>query len=59
LPAPRLEESASCILRLRESTGKEHAAILRETAGAWSGLEGEAIENAIEEGCERMDPRDR
>jgi hypothetical protein len=58
LPAPRLEEAASYIHRLHESTREEHAAILRETAGAWSGPDGEAIEKAIEEGCERIDPRD-
>ncbi len=51
LPAPKLEEAASFIHRLRETSREEHLAILRETAGGWSGPEGEAIE----EGCEKID----
>lgn len=55
LPAPKLAEAASFIHRLRESNREEHLAILRETAGAWSGPDGEAIEKAIEEGCNKID----
>jgi hypothetical protein len=58
LPLPKLEEAASYIHRLRESTQIERLAALERTAGVWSGPEGEAIEKAIEEGCERIDPRD-
>jgi len=58
LPAPKLEEAAALIHRLKEAGRVEHLAILRETAGAWSGPEGEAIEKAIDEGCEKFDARD-
>lgn len=58
LPPPKLEEAASYIHRLRETTREEQLAILRETAGAWKGPDGEAIERAIGEGCEKIDPRD-
>jgi hypothetical protein len=58
LPPPKLEEAATFIHRLRETSRAEQLAILRETSGAWSGTDGEAIEKAIEEGCERIDPRD-
>ena len=58
LPAPRLEEAASFIHRLRVATQAERLAALERTAGVWSGPDGAAIEKAIEEGCERIDPRD-
>ncbi len=58
LPPPKLAEAASYIHRLRETTREERLAALERTAGVWSGPEGEAIEKAIEEGCERIDPRD-
>jgi len=58
LPPPKLEEAASYIHRLRESTQTERLAALERTAGVWRGPEGEALEKAIEEGCERIDPRD-
>jgi hypothetical protein len=58
LPPPKLEEAASYIHRLRETTRAERLAALERTAGVWSGPEGAAIEKAIEEGCERIDPRD-
>lgn len=58
LPPQKLEEAAVLIHRLKEAGHVEHLAILRETAGVWSGPEGEAIEKAIEEGCEKIDARD-
>ena len=58
LPAPKLAEAAALIHGLRETSRAEQLEILRETSGAWSGPDGEAIEKAIEEGCERIDPRD-
>ena len=58
LPPPKLEEAASYIHRLREATHAERLAALERTAGVWSGPEGAAIEKAIEDGCERIDPRD-
>jgi hypothetical protein len=58
LPPPKLAEAATFIHRLRQTSRSEALAILRETAGAWSDPDGAAIEKAIEEGCERIDPRD-
>ncbi|HUG09400.1 MAG TPA: hypothetical protein VMM36_00205 [Opitutaceae bacterium] len=58
LPPAKLEEVAGYVHRLREATSADQLAILRETSGVWSGPDGEAIEKAIEEGCERIDPRD-
>jgi len=58
LPPPKLAEAAGYIHRLREASHAERLAALERTAGVWSGPEGEAIEKAIEEGCERIDPRD-
>ena len=58
LPPPKLADAAGYIHRLREATQAERLAALERTAGVWSGPEGEAIEKAIEEGCERIDPRD-
>lgn len=58
LPASKLAEAAALIHRMTESSRKEHAKVLKETAGAWSGADGEVIERAIEEGCEKIDARD-
>jgi hypothetical protein len=58
LSPPKLEEAAALIHGLRETTKAERLAALERTAGVWSGPEGEAIEKAIEDGCERIDPRD-
>jgi hypothetical protein len=58
LTPPKLEEAAGYIHRLKEATHAERLAALERSAGLWSGPEGEAIEKAIEEGCERIDPRD-
>lgn len=58
LPPPKLEEAAALIHGLSEKTRDEQLKILRETAGVWSGPDGEAIEKAIEEHCGRIDPRD-
>ena len=58
LPPPKLEEAAALIHGLRKVSRAEQLAILRETSGVWSGPEGEAIEKAIEEHCERIDPHD-
>lgn len=58
LPPPKLEEAAAFVHRLREVSRVERMAILRETGGAWSGPDGEIIEKAIDEECERIDSRD-
>jgi len=56
LPPPKLEEAAALIHGLKESSRAERAEALRRAAGVWGGPRGEAIEKAIEEGCERIDP---
>lgn len=58
LPAAKLEEAAALIHRLKTTDRAEQLRILRETAGVWSGPEGAAIEQAINEGCGKIDPRD-
>jgi hypothetical protein len=58
LPPAKLEEAAKFIHRLRAASGEEALAILRETAGAWGESDGDAIGKAIDESCERIDPRD-
>lgn len=58
LPPPKLEEVARYIRRLRETTHAERLAALERTAGVWSSPAGAAIDKAIEEGCERIDPPD-
>jgi hypothetical protein len=56
LPPPKLEEAATLIHRLREDARAERLATLDRTAGAWRGERGAAIEKAIEDGCERIEP---
>lgn len=56
LPPLKLEEAATLIHGLKEATHAERLAALERSAGLWSGPEGEAIEKAIEEGCERIEP---
>lgn len=58
LPPPKLAEAAALIHRLKENTLGERLAALERSAGVWAGPEGEAIERAIKEGCEKIDPRD-
>jgi hypothetical protein len=55
LPAPKLAEAAGYVHRLWETSREEHLVIRRETAGAWNGPDGEAIEKAIEEDCVKVD----
>jgi hypothetical protein len=56
LPPTKLEEAAGYIHRLKESTHAERLDALERSAGLWSGPQGEAMEKAIEAGCERIDP---
>lgn len=58
LPAPKLVEAAALIHRLTETSREDHLTVLNETSGVWSGAEGEVIEKAIEEGCNKIDARD-
>lgn len=58
LPPPKLEEAAALIHGLRERTRAERLAALEKSAGILTDEEGAELERAIEEGCERIDPRD-
>ena len=58
LPAPKLEEAAAYIHRLRETSTADRLAILRETSGSWSTEDADLIEKAIEDNCEKIDARD-
>ena len=58
LPAPKLEEVAGYIHRLRESTRTERLAALERSAGMLTEEEGAELERIITEGCEKVDARD-
>lgn len=58
LPPPKLEEAAALIHGLRETTRAERLAALERSAGILTDAEGAELERVIEEGCERIDPRD-
>lgn len=58
LPAPKLEEAAAYIHRLRETNPVDRLAILRETSGSWGYEDADRIETAIKENCEKIDARD-
>jgi hypothetical protein len=56
LPPPKLAEAATLIHRLRDDARAERLATLERTAGAWRGERGAAIEKAIVEACEKIEP---
>ena len=58
LPPPSLERAAAYVHGLRKRTCRNRRAVLKETAGVFSAKEADAIERAIEAGCERIDPND-
>ena len=58
LPPPKLEQAASYIHGLRETTKAERLAALERSAGILTDAEGAELERVIEEGCEQIDPRD-
>jgi hypothetical protein len=58
LPPPKLEEAAALIHGLRERTRAERLAALEKSAGILTDEEGAELERVIEDGCERIDPRD-
>jgi hypothetical protein len=58
LPAPQLDAAADYIHRLRQSSVADRSAILQETSGALSEEDAQAVEAAIEEGCEKINARD-
>ena len=55
LPPPKLGQVSDYIHRLKESDRSERLKILQETSGIWSSEEADAVEKAIEEGCENID----
>jgi len=58
LPPGKLELAADYIERLKRITQEERQAILTRTFGSLSREDADAMEQAIEEGCERIDERD-
>ena len=58
LPAPKLEEAASFIHRLREATRTDRLAALRRSASILSDEDGAELERIVAEHCERIDPHD-
>jgi hypothetical protein len=58
LPPPKLEEAATLIHGLRESSRADRLAALEKSAGMLTDEEGAELERIIEEGCEKIDPRD-
>lgn len=58
LPPPKLEEAANLIHRLRAGTRTERLAALEKSAAILTDDEGAELERVVEEGCEKIDPRD-
>lgn len=58
LPAPKLEEVADYIHRLRETSQAERLAAIERSAGMLTDEEGAELERIITEGCEKVDARD-
>jgi hypothetical protein len=58
LPPPKLDEAASFIHRPREKARAERMAALEKSSTLLTDAEGAELERVIEEGCERIDPRD-
>jgi hypothetical protein len=54
LPPGRLEVAADFVHRLSRIGEEERQAILAQTFGSLSAEDAEAMEKAIEEGCERI-----
>lgn len=55
LPPSKLEVAADFVHRLKRISDEERQSILTRTAGALSAEEADEMEQAIEEGCERVD----
>lgn len=55
LPPDRLEVAADFIRRLKPISQEERDAILARTFGSLSQEDADAMEKAIEEGCEKID----
>jgi hypothetical protein len=58
LPPPSLERVAAYVHGLREQAWRKRRAALKATAGSLSAADAEAIEQAIQAGCEGIDPHD-
>jgi len=54
LPPARLEVAADFVHRLKRISEEERQAILARTAGSLSPEDADAMEKAIEEGCEQI-----
>ena len=54
LPPAKLEVAAKFVHRLKRISGEERQAILAQTAGSLSPEDADAMEKAIEEGCEQI-----
>ena len=54
LPPDRLEVAADFVRRLKRISEEERQAILSQTAGSLSAEDADAMEKAIEEGCEQI-----
>jgi hypothetical protein len=59
LPPGRLEVAADFIQRLKRISQEERQAILAQTFGSLSPEDAEAMEKAIEEGCEQINEHGR
>lgn len=55
LPPEKLEAAAEFIRRLKPISQEEREAILARTFGSLSQEDADAMQKAIEEGCERVD----
>lgn len=55
LPPGKLEVAADFVHRLKQIGDEERQTILAQTFGSLSAEDADAMEKAIEEGCERID----
>jgi len=58
LPPASLARVAAYVHHLRERASRDRKAVIRSTAGVLPARDAEAMEKAIEAGCERVDPDD-
>lgn len=54
LPPARLEAAADFVHRLKRISEEERQALLAQTCGSLSAEDADAMEKAIEEGCEQI-----
>jgi hypothetical protein len=58
LPAPKLEEAAEYIHRLRDASRAERLAAIERSAQILTEAEGAELDQIIKKGCEKVDARD-